>query len=171
MMSVRRLCPIYLKATVWATGESRSSAVRWKRVLAGFGVVGVVGVICAASFGCWLITPNNHQATLVKLDVPGLAKTPCLGQGATLISGRRLDFNVEWVTEDDLVSVLNKFTRQGWYVISAGPSVALLPPRQSVINLWLFQIPTPRAVSLEYTEDHDTRLTESISMILCPPVF
>jgi len=145
--------------------------VRWKRILGVLTVIGLAGVIGVGGFGCWLLTPNNHQATLVKLDVPGLAKTPCLGRGATLISGRRLDFNVEWVTEDDLVSVLNRFTRQGWYVISAGPSVALLPPRQTVINLWLYQVPMPRAVSLEYTEDHDTRLTESVSVMLCPPVF
>jgi len=147
--------------------------VRWKRVLSVLAVAGVVGVIGVGSFGFWLLTPNNHQATLVNLDVPGFAKTPCLGRGATLVSGRRLDINLEWVTEDDLVSVLNRLTSpsQGWYVISSGPSVALLPARQPVVNLWLFQVPMPRSISLAYNDDHNTRLIESVSVILCPPVF
>src|SRR5688500_13372141 len=170
-MGACRLRSIYLKAIVRAIGEShRSSVVHWRRILGVLGMVGLIGVIGLGSFGCWLLTPNNHKATLVKLDVPGFAKTPCLGHGATLTSGRRLDFNIEWVTEDDLITVLNGLTRQGWYVISPGPSIAVLPPRQTVINLWLFQIPMPRAISLAYTEDRDTRLTESVSMILCPPV-
>ena len=145
--------------------------MRWKRTLSVLGVVGVVGLIGAASFGCWLLTPNHHQATLVKLDVPGLANTPCLGRGATLVYGRRLDLNLEWVTKDDLVSVLNKLTHEGWYPISSlGPSMALLPAKQSVINLWLFQIPVLHSISLAFTDDHLTRLTESTSLKFCPPV-
>jgi len=147
--------------------------MRWKRILSVLGVVGVVGVIGAGGFGCWLLTPNRHQATLVKVDVPGWANMPCLGRGATLVSGRRLDLNVEWVAEDDLVTVLNRLTSpaEGWYVISSGPSVALLPAKQPVINLWLYKLPMPRSISLAYTADHNTRLTESVSVILCPPTF
>src|SRR5690349_3063400 len=96
--------------------RSRSRPMRWKRILSVLGVVGVVGVIGAGGFGCWLLTPNRHQATLVKVDVPGWANMPCLGRGATLVSGRRLDLNVEWVAEDDLVTVLNRLTSpaEGW---------------------------------------------------------
>jgi len=147
--------------------------MRLKRVLillAGAGLVVVIGGV--GVFGFWLLTPNNHQATFVKLDAPSFASMPCLGRGAKLISGLRVDFNVEWVTEADLVSVLNGLTRLGeWYVISSGPNVALLPAKQTVVNLWLFQVPMPRSISLAYTADYGTRLTESVSMLLCPPVW
>jgi len=144
--------------------------MRSKRVLILLALAGLAVVIGAVGFGFWLLTPNNHQAALVNVDVPNISSAKCLGRGASSNSGLRVDFKVDWVTHDDLVSVLSRLTPQGWQTISGGNSTNLLPVHRIVIDLWLFQVPVLRGISLSYTEAHATLISESTSLMLCPPV-
>jgi hypothetical protein len=145
--------------------------VHVKPVLSLLTIVGLVAVICATGFGYWLLTSSDHHLALVKLDTPGFAGTPCLGHGASLNSGLRVDFSSEWMTEEGLLSVLNQLTQQKWYPITRlTTSITLLPVQRTVIDLGLFQVPVLQAISLSSTPDHSTRLIESTSLMLCSPV-
>src|SRR5438067_1710274 len=103
-----------------------------KPVLGLLVLVGLAAAMSVGSFGYWLVTPNNHRAALVNVAVPDLASTLCLGRGTSISYGLRVDFKLEWVTQDDLFAVVNRLTRQGWQPITQmTTNIALLPPRRT----------------------------------------
>lgn len=142
-----------------------------KLVLSLLTLAGLVVAIGGTGLGYWFLTFSTHHLDLVKIDVPGFAGTPCLGHGDSLNAGLRVDFNSEWITQDGLVSVLNQLTQKKWYPITRmTTNITLLPFRQTVIDLGLWQVPVLHAISLSYSPDHSTRLIESTSLMLCSPL-
>src|ERR1051325_9837978 len=98
-----------------------------KPVLGLLILVSLAAAMSVGSLGYWLVTPNDHHAALVNVAVPDMAGTLCLGHGTAISYGLRVDFKVEWVTQDDLLAVVNRLTHQGWQPITRmTTSIALL---------------------------------------------
>lgn len=126
-------------------------------------------VLVMAGVGLALMMWSRQMGRLTGISLPGFIPPICgLTPATTPRPGLAATMTVNWVIEEDVVSVLNTLQRQGWQITThMTRDVKLLPAEPIALDLWIVQVRVLRGISLAYTETGTANMEMVNTMIVC----
>ena len=105
---------------------------------------------------------------LVAMSAPSPQSRPCAAGAGSARNGPGLRFRAEWVIQGDVIPVLSRYMAEGWQPINhMTTNVDLVPIQPQSLPLGLADLQIYRGISLSYTEQNNTRMLSSTTVVLC----